>query len=58
MNNNHNIDELDNIDEKYHVDEIMWLIESWSSTTNLFSHDCKVECVGFFFTHYDLPEIL
>jgi len=28
MNNNHNIDELDNIDEKYHMDEIMWLTES------------------------------
>jgi len=58
MNNNHNIDELDNIDEKYHVDEIMWLAESWSNTANLFSHDRKVECVGFFFTRYDLPKIL
>ncbi len=58
MNNNHNIDELDNIDEKYHVDEIMWLARSWSSAANLSSHDRKVDCVRFFFTRYDLREIL
>jgi hypothetical protein len=56
MNNNHNIDELDNIDEKYHVDEIMWLARSWSSAANLSSHDPKVDCLRFFFTRYELPE--